>query len=209
MVAAQEVGGVDPRLVLLTVSIPVTRKIQSCNSQNILLTEARIIIGASVVKGECVLGLNDVACRGPCSCPAPTQCPGGPGSRPAKTRPISENVHAKNGSGRGPYPSGARSFQARLTWPPTRRACYPPWPPRRHSVPVPPTSSTATLPVLLHDNFVPAAILLSLDFTPHDGNLSLPSYRSAGWYRLRPPLTRRLSRLPAHTCPFARLSCNC
>lgn len=54
VVAAQEVGGVDPRLVLLTASIPAIRKIQSCNSQKIPLTEARIIIGASVVKGECV-----------------------------------------------------------------------------------------------------------------------------------------------------------
>lgn len=75
----------------------------------------------------------------------------GLGTVQRSSRPISENVHAQNGSGRGPYPSGARSFPTRLTCPPTRRACYPSWPPRRHSVPVPPTSSTATLPVLLHD----------------------------------------------------------
>lgn len=53
-VAACEDGGADPRLVLLTASIPAIRKIQTCNSQRILLTEARIIIGASVEEGEYV-----------------------------------------------------------------------------------------------------------------------------------------------------------
>lgn len=51
-VASREVGGADPRLVLLTESIPMTRKIQSCNSEKILLTEACIIIGASVDDGK-------------------------------------------------------------------------------------------------------------------------------------------------------------
>lgn len=125
----------------------------------------------------------------------------GLGTVQRSSRPISENVHAQNGSGRGPYPSGARSFPTRLTCPPTRRACYPSWPPRRHSVPVPPTSSTATLPVLLHDTLSQQpASMRSLDFAPHDGNLALPSYRRAG--RFRPALTRRAARLPTPTYPL-------
>lgn len=53
-VAACEDGGADPRLVLLTASTPAMRKIQTCNSQKILLTEARVLIGASVEEGEYV-----------------------------------------------------------------------------------------------------------------------------------------------------------
>lgn len=43
-----EVGGANPRLVVLTASISVIGKPKRCNSKKILLTEARIGIGAPV-----------------------------------------------------------------------------------------------------------------------------------------------------------------
>lgn len=122
------------------------RKSRAAGFQKILLTDARISIGASVEDANTCIFEMQFACGAHARNPKRPNARAGPAGCPARLQANQCERACQKGKWQGHVPLRSLPLPARLTCPPTRPLCCNPQGSGRHSVPVPPTSWTAALP---------------------------------------------------------------